>query len=54
MQQYLDLIRDIRDNGVDLGGRRIIKKTTDFGRQNRFDLNESFTIITPTNVQLHR
>lgn len=46
MQQFLDLLRDIRDNGV----RKINRTGTDtigvIGRQLRFDLRKGFPLVT--------
>lgn len=53
MKQYLDLLRDVVDNGVRKPTRAILKSTGEhvdaisvFGRQLRFDLNEGFPLVT--------
>lgn len=46
MQQYLDLLRDIRDNGVDRPDRTGVGTRSVFGRQLRFDLSKGFPLMT--------
>lgn len=44
--QYLDLLRDIRDNGQGHDDRTGTGTLSVFGRQIRFDLNEGFPLLT--------
>lgn len=46
MQAYLDLLRDIRDNGSDRGDRTGTGTRSVFGRQLRFDLRQGFPLLT--------
>lgn len=46
MQQYLDLMRHIRDNGVDREDRTGTGTRSVFGWQMRFDLQQGFPLLT--------
>ena len=46
MQQYLDLLKDIMDNGVDRSDRTGTGTRSVFGRQNRYDLSMGFACLT--------
>lgn len=52
MQQYLDLVRDVRDNGVVKGDRTGVGTRSVFGRQLRFDLTQGFPLLTTKKVHL--
>ncbi len=46
MRQYLDLLEDIKTNGVKKANRTGIDQLTVFGRQLRFDLSKGFPAVT--------
>ena len=46
MRQYLDLLEDIKTNGVRKSNRTGIDQITVFGRQLRFDLSKGFPAVT--------
>lgn len=52
MKQYLDLIRDVIDNGVDKGDRTGVGTRSVFGRQLRFDLSQGFPLLTTKRVHV--
>ncbi len=52
MQQYLELMREIRDNGTDKGDRTGTGTRSVFGRQLRFDLSAGFPLLTTKKVHL--
>ena len=52
MKQYLDLLRDVLENGVDKLDRTGVGTRSVFGRQMRFDLNKGFPLMTTKNMHL--
>jgi len=52
MQSYLELLREIREEGVDREDRTGVGTRGLFGRQLRFSLRESFPLLTTKKVHL--
>lgn len=52
MDQYLDLMRDIVENGKDRGDRTGVGTRGLFGRQLRYDLQEGLPLVTTKKIHL--
>lgn len=52
MRQYLDLLRDVIDNGADKPDRTGVGTRSVFGRQVRFDLSRGFPLVTTKKIHL--
>ena len=52
MKQYLDLLKDIMENGVDRSDRTGTGTRSVFGRQCRYDLNKGFPCLTTKKLHL--
>ena len=50
MKQYIDLMRDVFENGVDRDDRTGTGTRSVFGRQMRFDLSKGFPLLTTKKV----
>ena len=52
MKQYLALLQDVMDNGVEKGDRTGTGTRSVFGRQLRYDLSEGFPLMTTKKLHI--
>lgn len=52
MKQYLDLLKDVKENGISKDDRTGTGTRSVFARQVRYDLNEGFPLLTTKKVHL--
>ena len=52
MRPYLDLLRDVIDNGIDKSDRTGVGTRSLFGRQLRFDLSRGFPLVTTKKIHV--
>ncbi|MDX1738706.1 MAG: thymidylate synthase, partial [Alphaproteobacteria bacterium] len=52
MQNYLDLLRHVRDNGTVKTDRTGVGTKSIFGHQLRFDLSKGFPVVTTKKLHL--
>jgi len=52
MKAYLDLMRDVVDNGFDKGDRTGVGTRSVFGRQLRFNLQDGFPLVTTKKIHV--
>ena len=52
MKQYLDLLRDVMENGQGKDDRTGTGTTSVFGRQTRYDLSQGFPLLTTKKIHL--
>jgi thymidylate synthase len=52
MKQYLDLLKDIKENGTERSDRTGVGTVGVFGRQLRFDLSKGFPLLTTKKVHM--